>query len=168
MHGFGINGTIDRPLSGLSMESNGVKWTPGATEIIDASPCKLRPDTGFECPIISISKDNPVCQSCELLQGKNPGLSHFDALALKKIAVASFDKFSTKKTATSEKQSGKHWCIWPDCGIPIARGRYCAKHKGRASSRKANWKRCNTGPIPEWYLYAPVQSSPGKKIHPIG
>jgi hypothetical protein len=96
---------------------------------ISSSPCKCRPDTGVECPLMDMPKSNDICESCGLLP---IGKQHFTAQQIWERLMSGTIEFR----ATPDT----HTCAMPGCENEVF-GKYCHKCQQMRLSRRAIWKR---------------------------
>lgn len=99
--------------------------------ILTSSPCKKRPDTGEECPLINEDKNSKECLKCKLLGNTE-------------------QNFLYTNTRVSRKQS----CIFHDCtNMTKSESQLCPHHKELVRRREKRWRETHDTNPPNSFLY---------------
>jgi hypothetical protein len=139
------------------------------------SPCRSRPDTGFECPLISHDKRNNVCETCHFLLHNKVRIErdiyqiadmiNNNQIVLIDVNEPCLPKYTGPKKRKYKTPPATGKCTWPGCEAKLQRGVYCHRHTNIVTGRTWTWHKHHgeySAPPPE-FLYRPVE---GKKRKP--
>lgn len=112
----------------------GSKIIPFQTDVLTKSPCRQRPDTGEECPLLHYEKDNTYCYNCGLIPGK--GKRIYTAEEIKKALAKGIE--SINKTAVTVLKTATKECKWPGCTENV-RKMFCKPHGNLYHSRMSSY-----------------------------